>query len=321
MDNRLFLPLIGKHIDPHRVLYGSLSFSMTSFNPDLIHAEDEPDSLAALQVLIARRFFAPHAKLILHTWQNINRKKRPLVKLVTNVALQASTGILCSNVEGVEVLREMGFKGAIDIVPPEGIDVEWFKPPLIKQRNERFTILYAGRFAEEKGLDILLKALALISGVVSLVLVGDGPLKNILMGQAKDLGINEQVQFLPPVEQDGMPNLYARADALVLPSRGTAVWKEQYGRVLLEAMACKVPVIGSDSGAIPEVIGDAGLVFRENDVQSLASCIRLLVESPALLNDLAERGYQRVTSLFSQNEIARKTNEFYRKILDQSYRA
>jgi glycosyltransferase involved in cell wall biosynthesis len=113
-----------------------------------------------------------------------------------------------------------------------------------------------------------------------------------------------------------MPNLYAQADVLVLPSRGTPVWKEQYGRVLLEAMACKVPVIGSDSGAIPEVIGDAGMIFKEDDANSLAHCFQRIIGNTALQKDLGERGFKRVTSFFSQQEIARKTNEFYRRIMD-----
>jgi glycosyltransferase involved in cell wall biosynthesis len=318
-NNILHLSLIGKHIDPHRVLYGSLSFSMISFKPDIIHAEDEPDSLAALQVLSARRLFAPKAKLILHTWQNINRKKRPLVKWITNTALQSSDGILCSNAEGVKVLCEMGFNGLTDVVPPEGVDIEWFKPSGQKQHKNRFTLLYAGRLVEEKGLDTLLEALSLTRNEASLVLVGDGPLKDTLKEQANRLKIKEQVQFLPPVQQDSMPNLYAQTDGLVLPSRGTPVWKEQYGRVLLEAMACKVPVIGSDSGAIPEVIGAAGLIFKENDARALAQCIQNLMENPTLQKDLAERGYKRVTSFYSQKEIARRTNEFYRKVMDSKH--
>jgi glycosyltransferase involved in cell wall biosynthesis len=263
--------------------------------------------------------FAPKAKLILHTWQNINRKKRPLVQWITNKALQGSDAILCSNVEGVGVLSEMGFNGLTDIIPPEGVDIEWFKPSGQKQQKNGFTLLYAGRFVEEKGLDILLEALSLTRNQASLVLVGGGPLKNTLKAQANRLKIKEQVQFFPPVEQDSMPSLYAQADALVLPSRGTPVWKEQYGRVLLEAMACKVPVIGSDSGAIPEVIGAAGLIFKENDAGSLAQCIQNLMENPTLQKDLAELGYKRVTSFYSQKEIARRTNDFYRKIMDSKH--
>jgi glycosyltransferase involved in cell wall biosynthesis len=83
-------------------------------------------------------------------------------------------------------------------------------------------------------------------------------------------------------------------DALVLPSRTTSVWKEQFGRVIVEAMACQTPVIGSDSGAIPEVIGDAGLIFPEGDAHALGNCLRRLIESPDLRRELGERGHARV---------------------------
>lgn len=310
-----YLRLIGKHVDPHRVLYGSLCFFMPSFKPDIIHGEDEPDSLAALQILSARRLFAPRAKLILHTWQNINRRKGPLVKWVTERALRASDAILCSSSEGVTVLRDMGFERTVDVIPPEGIDIDWFRPPAVKQRQESFTILYAGRFVYEKGLDTLLRAIGMIKKPVFLILVGDGPLKDSLFELAKTLRVDHQVQFLAPLTQDKMPELYAMADALVLPSRETPVWKEQYGRVLLEAMACKVPVIGSDSGAIPEVIGDGGMIFKEDDPSSLAKCIDELVENEDMYKNLVEIGYKRAITLFSQNTIASRTKEFYRRVM------
>ena len=313
-NDTLFLSLIGKHIDPHRVLYGSLTFSMVSFMPDIIHAEDEPDSLATLHVLFVRRLFAPKAKLILHTWQNINRKKRALVQWLTNSALHASTAILSSNVEGVNVLREMGFKGLIEIVPPEGIDTELFKPPVTRKQNVKFTIFYAGRFAEEKGLDTFLEAMSHITREASLILVGEGPLKHTLIERGSRLQINEHVQFLSPVTQDRMPNLYAQADVPVLPSRETSVWKEQYGRFLLEAMARRVPVIGSDSGAIPEVVGDCGLLFQENNAGELTNCLRRLIDSPEFCMELGEKGYKRANVLFSQSEIAHKTAQFYLKV-------
>lgn len=311
-----FVRLFGTHTDPHRVLYGSFAFSLKSFKPDIIHCEDEPDSLAALQVIAARALIARRTKLILHTWQNINRPKGPLVRLVVHASFRASKAILCSNSEGVGVLREMGFKGLTELIPPEGIDTDRFKPSEATQPKAFFTLLYAGRFAEEKGLDTLLEAMSLVGRDCSLVLVGAGPLKDSLLAQAKRLRIDKNVQFHQPVEQDRMPQLYARADALILPSRGTPVWKEQYGRVLLEAMACKVPVIGSSSGAIPEVIGDGGLVFQEDDPYSLSHCILTLMDDPRLQRDLAENGRQRVLNFFSQEQIARKTAAFYRVVLD-----
>jgi len=101
-----------------------------------------------------------------------------------------------------------------------------------------------------------------------------------------------------------------------LPSRTTRVWKEQFGRVLTEAMACRVPVIGSNSGAIPEVIGDAGLIFPEGDARALAGCLRRLIESPDLCRELGERGYVRVMRLYTQERIAEQTAEFYRQIIE-----
>ena len=101
----------------------------------------------------------------------------------------------------------------------------------------------------------------------------------------------------------------------MLPSRTTPVWKEQFGRVLAEAMACKVPVIGSDSGAIREVIGDAGLIFPEGNVAALADCLRLLNASPSLRHDLAERGYVRASGLYTQEHIAEQTADFYRQLM------
>src|SRR5260221_14335510 len=86
---------------------------------------------------------------------------------------------------------------------------------------------------------------------------------------------------------------FCQIDALVLRSLTTPVWKEQFGRVLTEAMACGVPVVGSSSGAIPEVIGEAGLIFPEGDAAALAGCLAKLQQPPALRLALAQRGLAR----------------------------
>ncbi|MGB9873142.1 MAG: glycosyltransferase, partial [Anaerolineae bacterium] len=114
-----------------------------------------------------------------------------------------------------------------------------------------------------------------------------------------------------PVSPERMPELLAQVDVVVLPSRTTRVWKEQFGRILVEAMACKVPVVGSDSGAIPEVVGDAGLIFPEGDTEALAECLQRLKESPQQRRELAKRGYVRATTLYSQEYIAAQTVNFY----------
>jgi glycosyltransferase involved in cell wall biosynthesis len=103
-----------------------------------------------------------------------------------------------------------------------------------------------------------------------------------------------------------------------LPSLPRSHWKEQFGRVLIEAMACGVPVVGSRSGEIPHVIGQAGLTFSEGDVQGLRASLSQLMDDPALCADLARRGRERVLAHYTQAKIAAETHEVYRQLLNRT---
>ena len=115
-----------------------------------------------------------------------------------------------------------------------------------------------------------------------------------------------------------MPAVYASMDVLALPSRTTETWKEQFGRVLIEAMACRVPVVGSDSGEIPNVIADAGLVFPEYDPAALADLLIALAQQPVLREHLAQRGYERAITHFTQARIAKQTYAVYQQVLQSA---
>jgi glycosyltransferase involved in cell wall biosynthesis len=106
---------------------------------------------------------------------------------------------------------------------------------------------------------------------------------------------------------------------LVLPSLTTPTWKEQFGHVLVEAMACGVPVIGSDSGAIPEVIGDAGLIVPEGNVDALADAIQSLISAPALRVDLAARGRSRVQAEYTNDSVARRLAAFWEGVIEEGH--
>lgn len=309
------VPMFGKTSDPHRALYRTLTFGLPAIRPHIIHAEEEPDSLAASQIVLARRLFAPQAKLILHTWQNINRPKRWYVRLVTRISLRNADAVLCANRGAVEVLREMGYQGPAEVIPPVGVDPRIFRPLGPGPASETFRVAYAGRFVPEKGLETLLEAVACLGSGAELGLIGDGPHRPILETLAVKLGLGERIRWVPPQPPERMPEVLAQVDGVVLPSRTTPVWKEQFGRILTEAMACKVPVVGSDSGAIPEVIGDAGLIFPEGDAAALADCLRRLRESPELRQELAERGYRRVAELYAQERVAEATLAYYREVM------
>jgi glycosyltransferase involved in cell wall biosynthesis len=119
------------------------------------------------------------------------------------------------------------------------------------------------------------------------------------------------VRFLPWMPSAQIVDYYRSLDVLVLPSRSRSNWKEQFGRVLVDAMACGVPVIGSTCGEIPNVIGDAGLIFPEGDAAALRDHLRALRNDSSLRRDLAQRGRQRVLDRFTQEQIARRTYAVY----------
>ena len=132
---------------------------------------------------------------------------------------------------------------------------------------------------------------------------------------AQQLQLADRVRFLPWLPSAQIVDYYHTLDVLVLPSRSRPNWKEQFGRVLVDAMACGVPVIGSTCGEIPNVIGDAGLIFPEGDVAALRAQLQRLHDDTTLRRDLAQRGRQRVLDHFTQAQIAQQTYEVYRSVL------
>lgn len=310
------VPLLGRPNEPHRTVYRTSYGWVRAFKPDIIHVEEEPDSLSALQAAMARAVWWPQARLILYTWQNLDRPKRWYVRGVLAATLRAADAILCATTEAVGVLRAVGYGGAATVLPAIGVDTEVFKPAIRTAGGGGiFTVGYVGRLVPEKGIDLLLEAMTSLDPEIRLVVVGDGSSRNGLERQAQQLGLTGRVRFVSAMPPAQVARQLATLDALVLPSRTTRVWKEQFGRVLVEAMACKVPVVGSDSGAIPEVVGDAGLIFPEGDVAALAERLSRLHGSPSLCTDLASRGYDRVQRLYTQERIAERTLAFYRQIL------
>ncbi|MCC7359400.1 MAG: glycosyltransferase [Anaerolineales bacterium] len=311
------LPMLGRPTDPHRALYRTLTFGLRRFRPDLIHAEEEPESLAALQLALARRLFAPRARLVLNTWQNLARPTRWYVRAVRAQTLRAADAVLCANAEAAALLRQPGYPRPAPVLPAIGVDTRVFQPAAAPSERAAFVVGYAGRLAPEKGLDLLLAAVAQLPSAgppVELRLMGGGPQRAELEAQAAALGLAGRVSFIAALPPSALAPALQALDALVLPSRTRPHWKEQFGRVLTEAMACGVPVVGSSSGAIPEVIGDAGLVFPEGDAPALAAALERLRADPAARAALAASGLARVRAHYTQDVIAARTAAFYRAL-------
>jgi glycosyltransferase involved in cell wall biosynthesis len=172
---------------------------------------------------------------------------------------------------------------------------------------------FGGRLVAEKGVDLVIRAAAAAQWRV--VVLGDGPERRSLERLSRELGMGDRCHFAGHVESTTVPDWLQAFDALALASRATRRWMEQFGRILVEAMAAGVPVVGSASGAIPAVIGEAGILVPENDVAALTAALVRLGASVEERRALGSRGRDRVVTRFSSTRIAGETAAFYQDLI------
>ncbi len=146
--------------------------------------------------------------------------------------------------------------------------------------------------------------------------MGDGHWRETFLAKVKEFGLDNRVYWIPRVRDEDVPYYINAMDVLLLPSETMSNWKEQFGRVLVEAMACGVPCIGSDSGAISEVLGEAGLIFSERDCSELAEAIKKLMADSGLYQSLRERGMERARKYFSCEAYAANLVSMYNEVLE-----
>ncbi|MBC7224730.1 MAG: glycosyltransferase family 4 protein [Anaerolineae bacterium] len=297
----------------HIHYYVGLGRVFRPVRPHLVHVDEEPYNLATFQAMRwARRV---GARAIFFTWQNLHRRYPPPFSWMERYVYRVAQHALAGNREAAQVLRRKGYQGPITVLPQFGVDPDLFAPAG-EAPARPFTVGFAGRLVPEKGVDLLLQAVAGLEGAWQVRVLGEGPMRARLRSLAGELGIGERVAFEPPRPSTEMPAWYHGLDVLALPSRTRPNWKEQFGRVLVEAMACGVPVVGAESGEIPHVIGEAGLTFPEGDADALRERLARLQRDPSLRRHLAQAGRERVLAHFTQARIAARTWEVYREVLE-----
>lgn len=287
--------------------------------PDIVHIDEEPYNLATWQALrLARR---AGAKSLFFSWQNLQRAYPPPFSLIEWWVLRTVDHALVGTEGAAQVWRAKGYGGPLRIVPQFGVDPNLFRPPTRPLAGRTLTIGYVGRLVPEKGVDILLRALGQLHGDGldnwRLDIIGSGPERDALERLVAELGLRERVAFTGWVSSTQMPAFYRQLDVLALPSLTRPNWQEQFGRVLVEAMACGAIPVGSDSGAIPEVIGEAGLVVPEGDATALANALRRLLADDDLRRDFMRAGRQRILDRYTMTQIAQATVDVYRELVGE----
>ncbi|HUG14855.1 MAG TPA: glycosyltransferase [Thermomicrobiales bacterium] len=303
----------GRH---HIHYYPGLAKHVHAFRPDLMHIDEEPYNLVTAHATRLARQIG--ARTIFFTWQNLDRRYPPPFSLFERYCYRHAAAALAGNEDARSVLRRKGFRGPVEVIPQFGVDPEIFQPPATgRDVTREFTIGYYGRLVPEKGIDTLIDAVALLDPRPRVIIVGSGERRPQLEARAAQRGLSGRVEFREAIPSDAIPALLAELDVVVVPSRTRPNWKEQFGRVIVESMACEVPVIGSDSGEIPSVIGDAGLVFPEGDASALAACVKSLSLDREQARLLGQAGRERVMRCYTQREIARATREVYLRVMDR----
>jgi glycosyltransferase involved in cell wall biosynthesis len=307
---------------PHLFFYGRSLATTLREGWDVVHVWEEPFVVAGAQIAA---WIPRGVPFVFSTAQNIRKRYPPPFAQFEQFVLRRSRGWIAY---GQTIVRALGDRPGYRDRPcasiPLGVDVDAFRPDAAMRAEARRrvgwadagppVVGYLGRLVPEKGVSLMMAALDATRSPWRALLVGGGPMEGQVRAWAAKHG--DRVRFVPAVTHDEVPLHLNAMDALCAPSQTTPRWREQVGRMIIEAFACGVAVLGSDSGEIPFTIGDAGLVLPERDVSAWTEALGTLLDDGARRRDLAAQGRQRALSEFAWPVVAKRTLAF----LDQASR-
>jgi len=282
--------------------YPALRRLLRELDPDVIHLWEEPWSIVALQAQLLRG----RAALVLEVDQNILKWLPPPFEAIRRFVLGRTDHILSRSPDATKVVRARGYSGPVTPIG-YGVDLATFAPDVVrptKAAGAPLRLGYVGRLVVEKGLDDALEALARSEAQATLSIMGEGPQEAHLRQRVNELGLHDRVDMRGWSAPGDVAAFLRGLDALLLLTRTTSGVREQFGRVIIEAQACGIPVIGSSCGAIPDVVGEGGWIVPERDPDSLCRLIAGLCGDPAELVARGEAACANVLKRFTYDVVA-----------------
>jgi glycosyltransferase involved in cell wall biosynthesis len=300
---------------PHLMFYGGLR-SLLGEPWDVIHCWEEPYVAAGAQIA---GLAAPGAQLVFATFQNLPKRYPPPFNWMERRVVRRADGWIAfgRTVHETQLARPGYSKMPSRVIPP-GVDTERFAPDAsarTRVRSERGwnddvpVVGFVGRFVAAKGLAVLSAALTRLAEPWRALFVGGGDERAAL--DALAAAHPGRVSIVTNATHDEVPSYLNAMDVLCAPSQTTSGWREQFGRMLIEAMACGVPVLASRSGEIPHVVADAGVLLPEDDAEAWAAALRRVIGDAGVRRDLADRGLRRARLEFAWPVVARRHLEFF----------
>jgi len=319
----------------HLHFYPGVSGVLREVKPDIVYLLEEPMSVVTATVLKAMRRTCPQAKGVFYTFLNDDRDLRRMPGIrrfvfpwAMETTFRLASGALCASSDAEHQMRVRGFSKPTWKVPfglsvKEAGEVDSRKVASIRKRiapGNEFVVGIVGRVVRAKGIDLLLRGVAGLrqnGRVAKVVVVGDGEERQALSELAAELGIAERVHWTGTVPNDKVMAYMAAFDVLTVPSRRDGNWVEQFGRVIVEGKAARVPVIGSSSGEIPNVVGETGFVFKENDHEDLRQKLQQVYELPSdQRQSLVERAYAEAVAKFDHASVAQQYIACFEQVLE-----
>lgn len=296
-----------------QILFGLENYLRGS---DIVHVAD-PHYYYAYQ---AARLKAKGAikKLISTWWETIpfNNQSTLAKKRIKGHVMSYVDQFLCYTEMAKECLIAEGVGAEKIAVIPLGVDLTQFHPTRHKARNRK-TVLYVGRLVEEKGILDLYKAFKMVARDVQRVtlrIVGTGPLENTIRKLIQKDGFQDTVIIEHKTYQE-MPSVYQQTDVLCVPSKKIKTWEEQYGMVFVEAMASGIPVVSYPTGSIPAIVGNAGLLAKESNIEELSALIIRIIRTKELGKKIGTIGRERAEKLFDARKSRNNIYKLYKSLI------
>lgn len=328
----LFCPFQPIYVSKSQYLLKTITMGLHRFAPDIINIEYNPWSVMFLQVATSRTLFFRHTKIVCTVKKNTYRRKKGLFGYVKNWIARCSlrwTDHIIAASEMAARLLEIEFSypsHKITVCHHLGVDISLFKPGDSKLADVGKPILigYCGRFDAEKGVTDLIEAVRQVKQQIAqpivLKLLGVGAYSESLDSQlAIEARETDWIEVLPAVPHAEVATFLQNLDIFVLPSRKVEDHEEHDAQALVEALASGIASIGTNSGIIPEIIGDGtGCLVNSACPEELAETIVKLIRRPNFRRELSQRGRKKAEAEFSLSVIAKKKLTIFKRCLNES---